>query len=248
MEKAKKIKIFIGLFYLVAICLFLYFFFSKFSLQDLTSYDFIRENRSYFFELKNSNLFLISIIFLLLTILWVFPFLGFGSPVALLGGFIFGKWIGTLIVVLGLSIGATFLYVFGNYFLKDLIREKFLNKFKTLEIKFKKSEFIYLLIYRFIGGIPWQLSCLIPTLFNVKVNNFFFATLIGIIPQIFLAVSIGSGLEKIIDQNSEVPSITDIIFSADIYIPILAFFGLILITIFLRKFSIKINYGAPTLY
>ena len=239
MEKAKKIKTFIGLFYLVAICLFLYFFFSKFSLQDLTSYDFIRENRSYFFELKNSNLFLISVIFLLLTILWVFPFLGFGSPVALLGGFIFGKWIGTFIVVLGLSIGATFLYVFGNYFLKDLIREKFLNKFKSLEIKFKKSEFTFLLIYRFIGGIPWQLSCLIPTLFNVRVKNFFFATLIGIIPQIFLAVSIGSGLEKIIDQNSEIPSITDIIFSADIYVPILAFFGLILITIILRKLFYK---------
>ena len=239
MEKAKKIKIFIGLFYLVAICLFLYFFFSKFSLQDLTSYDFIRENKSYFFELKNSNLFLISIIFLLLTILWVFPFLGFGSPVALIGGFIFGKWIGTLIVVLGLSIGATFLYVFGNYFLKDFIREKFLNRFKSLEIKFKKSEFTFLLVYRFIGGIPWQLSCLIPTLFNVRVKNFFFATLIGIIPQIFLAVSIGSGLEKIIDQNSEIPSITDIIFSADIYVPILAFFGLILITIILRKLFYK---------
>ena len=239
MEKAKKIKIFIGLFYLVAICLFLYFFFSKFSLQDLTSYDFIRENRSYFFELKNSNLFLISIIFLLLTILWVFPFLGFGSPVALLGGFIFGKWIGTFIVVLGLSIGATFLYVFGNYFLKDFIREKFLNRFKSLEIKFKKSEFTFLLVYRFIGGIPWQLSCLIPTLFNVRVKNFFFATLIGIIPQIFLAVSIGSGLEKIIDQNSEIPSVTDIIFSEDIYVPILAFFGLILITIILRKLFYK---------
>jgi len=223
----------------VAICLFLYFFFSKFSLQDLTSYDFIRENRSYFFELKNSNLFLTSIIFLLLTILWVFPFLGFGSPVALIGGFIFGKWIGTLIVVLGLSIGATFLYVFGNYFLKDLIREKFLNRFKSLETKFKKSEFTFLLVYRFIGGIPWQLSCLIPTLFNVRVKNFFFATLIGIIPQIFLAVSIGSGLEKIIDQNSEIPSITDIIFSADIYVPILAFFGLILITIILRKLFYK---------
>jgi uncharacterized membrane protein YdjX (TVP38/TMEM64 family) len=159
--------------------------------------------------------------------------------VALIGGFIFGKWIGTLIVVLGLSIGATFLYVFGNYFLKDLIREKFLNRFKSLETKFKKSEFTFLLVYRFIGGIPWQLSCLIPTLFNVRVKNFFFATLIGIIPQIFLAVSIGSGLEKIIDQNSEIPSITDIIFSADIYVPILAFFGLILITIILRKLFYK---------
>jgi uncharacterized membrane protein YdjX (TVP38/TMEM64 family) len=239
MEKAKKIKIFIGLSYLVVICLFLFFFFSKFSLQELTSYDFIRKNRSYFFELKNSNVFLISIIFLLLVVLWVFPFLGFGSPVALLGGFIFGKWVGTLIVVLGLSIGATCLYMFGNYFLKDLIKEKFLKKFKTLEIKFKKSEFLYLLIYRFIGGIPWQLSCLIPTIFNVKIKNFFFATLIGIIPQIFLAVSIGSGLEKLIDQNSKIPRITDIIFSADIYVPILAFFGLILTTIILRKLFYK---------
>jgi len=129
--------------------------------------------------------------------------------------------------------------MFGNYFLKDLIREKFLNKFKNLEIKFKRSEFIYLLIYRFIGGIPWQLSCLLPTIFNVKANNFFFATLIGIIPQVFLVVSIGSGLEKIIDQNSEVPRIADIIFSQDIYIPILAFFGLIIITIFLRKIFYK---------
>ena len=239
MEKTKKIKTIIGLSYLILVCLFLYFFFSKFSLQDLTSYDFIKQNRSYFFELKNSNLFLISIIFLLLTILWVFPFLGFGSPVALFGGFIFGKWIGTLIVVLGLSIGATLLYMFGNYFLKDFIREKFLNKYQRLEMKFKKSEFIYLLIYRFIGGIPWQLSCLLPTLFNVKVKNFFFATIIGIIPQIFLAVSIGSGLEKLIDQNSEVPEITDVIFSQDIYVPILAFFTLILFTIFLRKIFYK---------
>ncbi len=239
MEKTKKIKTIIGLSYLILVCLFLYFFFSKFSLQDLTSYDFIKQNRSYFFELKNSNLFLISIIFLLLTILWVFPFLGFGSPVALFGGFIFGKWIGTLIVVLGLSVGATFLYMFGNYFLKDFIREKFLNKYQSLEMKFKKSEFIYLLIYRFIGGIPWQLSCLLPTLFNVKVKNFFFATIIGIIPQIFLAVSIGSGIEKIIDQNSKIPKITDVIFSQDIYIPILAFFGLILFTIFLRKIFYK---------
>ena len=235
MEKTKKIKIFVGLFYITAICLFLYFFFSKFSLQELTSYDFIRENRSYFFELKNSNLFLLSIIFLSLTILWVFPFLGFGSPVALLGGFIFGKWIGTLLVVLGLSIGATFIYLFGNYFLKELIREKFLNKFQNLEQKFKKSEFIYLLLFRIVGGVPWQLQCLLPTLFDVKLKNYFFSTLFGIIPGVFIFVSIGNGLDKVIDQNSEVPGIADIIFSPDIYLPIVAFFGLILLSIFLRK-------------
>tara|TARA_B100001121_G_scaffold221569_1_gene194813 strand:- start:34 stop:756 length:723 start_codon:yes stop_codon:yes gene_type:complete len=235
MENAKKTKIIIGLSYLILLTIFLIFFFSKFSIQEITSYDFIRENRLYFSKLKNSNLFLISVIFLVFTIIWVFPFLGFGSPIALLGGFIFGKWLGTLIVVLGMSIGATFLYIFGNYFLKDLIREKFLNKYENLEKKFKESEFYYLLIYRFIGGIPWQLSCILPSIFNVRVKNFFFSSLIGIVPQIFLAVSIGSGLEKIIDQNSKVPKIKDIIFSPDIYIPIIAFLSLVLITIFLKK-------------
>ena len=235
MKKSKKIKLFIGISYLILVSIFLFLFFSKFSLQEISSYDFIKDNRTYFIELKNSNLFLLTIIFLILSILWVFPFLGFGSPVALVGGFIFGKWIGTLVVVLGLSVGATFLYTFGNYFLKDLIREKFLYKYKNLDIKFKKSEFNYLLIYRFIGGIPWQLSCILPTIFNVKVKNFFFATLVGIIPQIFLAVSIGSGLENIIEQNLEAPSIIEIIVSPEIYFPLILFFILLLITIFIRK-------------
>ena len=235
MEKAKKTKIIIGLSYLILLTIFVMLFFSKFSIQEITSYDFIKENRLYFLELKNSNLFLISIIFLIFTILWVFPFLGFGSPIALLGGFIFGKWLGTLIVVIGMTIGATFLYIFGNYFLKNFIREKFLNKYQNLEKKFKKSEFYYLLIYRFIGGIPWQLSCILPTIFDVKVKNFFFASLIGIVPQVFLAVSIGNGLEKIIDQNAEVPKLKDVILSPEIYLPISAFLSLVLLTIFLRR-------------
>ena len=54
---------------------------------------------------KKTNIFLLSLSFLFFTILWVFPFLGFGSPVALLGGFILGKWLGVIVVVFGLSIG-----------------------------------------------------------------------------------------------------------------------------------------------
>ena len=239
MEKNTKIKLYIGISYLILLSTFLFFFFSNFSIQEITSYDFIKENSLYLLEFKNSNLILVSITFLILTILWVFPFLGFGSPIALLGGFILGKWIGTIIVVLGLSIGATFLYIFGNYFLKELIEDKFLKKFHNLQIKFKKSEFLYLLIYRFCGGIPWQLSCILPTIFNVKVKNFFNATFIGIIPQIFLAVSIGSGLEKVIEQNSVAPGILDLISTKDIYIPLIIFVFLLFFSFLIRKIFYK---------
>ena len=234
MEKTKKIKLFIGLFYLVLIGLFLYYFFSKFSLQEITSFDFIKNNRDYFFELKKSNLFFLSTIFFIFTIIWVLA-AGFGSPIAIFGGFIFGKWMGSIVVVFGLSIGATLLYIFANFFLKELIKEKFLNKYQSLEAKFKKSEFIYLLVYRFIAGIPFAISNVLPCVFNVKVFNFFWATFIGLLPSIFLICSIGSGLEKIIDQNLEAPSVIDLISSRDIYIPLIVFACLIGVTIFLRK-------------
>ena len=238
MEKSKKIKIIIGIIYIVLVSSFLYFFLSKFSLEEITSYEFIKNNRDYFFNLKQSNLLLLSLVFIFLTIIWVL-LAGFGSPVALVAGFIFGKWLGTLVLIFGLSLGATMLYIFANYFFKDFIREKFLFKFKNLEFKFKKSEFNYLLFYRFVGGIPFVIANVLPCIFNVKISNFFWSTLLGIIPSVFLIVSIGSGLEKIIQQNLEPPRIVDLIYSPGIYIPIIAFLALIILTIIARKFFYK---------
>ena len=238
MEKSKKVKITLGLFYLLIVSSFLYFFLSKFTLDELTSYEFIKNNRDYFFMLKQTNLFLISLVFLISTIIWV-VMAGFGLPVALLAGFIFGKWLGIFLLIIGMTIGATILYILGNYFFKEMIKERFLNRFKNLEIKFKKSEFIYLLIYRFVGGIPFALSNVLPCIFNVKVHNFFWATLIGLTPALFLVVSIGSGLEKVIEQNLEAPRIIDLIYSSDIYIPIIAFIALIIITIIAKKIFYK---------
>jgi len=238
MEKSKKVKITLGLFYLLVVSSFLYFFLSKFTLEELTSYEFIKNNRDYFFGLKQTNLFLISLIFLIAIIVWVIM-AGFGLPVALLAGFIFGKWLGIFILLIGMTVGASILYILGNYFFKEVIKEKFLNRFKNLEIKFKKSEFIYLLIYRFIGGIPFALSNVLPCIFNVRVSNFFLATLIGIAPQLFLLVSIGSGLEKIIEQNLEAPRIIDLIYSPDIHIPMIAFAVLLIVAIVARKIFYK---------
>ena len=97
MEKAKKIKIILGIIYFLIVLIFLWFFFSNFSMDEITSYEFIRKNRDSLLGIKESNFFFIILLFILMTVIWVL-LLGFGSPVALLGGFIFGKWIGVLIV------------------------------------------------------------------------------------------------------------------------------------------------------
>ena len=91
-----------------------------------------------------------------------------------------------------------------------------------------------MIIYRVIGGIPFQISNLIPCMFSVRVKNFFLGTIIGITPQIFIMASLGAGLENQIQKNLEPPSFLQMITSFEIYAPILAFLFL-LILIFLFK-------------
>ena len=238
MEKSKKFKIFIGLLYLIIVSSFLFAIFTKFNFEDLTSYQFIQDNREYLFNIKNNNLFLVLFIFFILTIIWVF-LLGFGSPVALLGGFIFGKWVGIIVVAAGLSFGSLFLYIFANYFLKKTIIKKFSHKFKYLESKFKRNEFIYFFLYRFVGGIPFAIANVLPVLFNINLRNYFMGTFLGIIPQLFIYVSLGNGIEKIINKNNIPPSLFDLLFSPEIYLPISGFIFLILVTIMSRKLFYK---------
>tara|TARA_E500000331_G_scaffold3734_1_gene3716 strand:- start:1750 stop:2253 length:504 start_codon:yes stop_codon:yes gene_type:complete len=165
--------------------------------------------------------------------------LGFGSPVALLGGFIFGKWIGTFLVALGCSFGSSLLYLFGSYFLKDLIKKKFAKKYENLKKKFKKNEFTIFLIYRLVGGIPFAIANLLPIIFNVKLRNYFFGTFFGILPSLFIIASLGQGLEKTVQQNDQSISFIELILLPEIYIPILCFFLLMIISILARKIFYK---------
>ena len=234
MRKEKKIKIFLGSTYLLIILSFLWVFLDNFSLSEISSYEFIKNNNEYFNQLKNKNFFLISLVFFIFTIIWVL-LLGVASPILLLSGFIFGRWFGFIYAVLSLSIGATLLYIFANYFLKDLVEEKFSKRFSNLNEKFKKNEFSFFLIYRFVGGIPFSIANILPTIFNVKLKNFFFGSIIGMSPQILVGVSLGAGLNEIIQKNIEAPSLIELLLSPEIYIPIVAFVILLIVGIIIKN-------------
>ena len=235
MEKAKKIKIILGIIYFLIVSIFLWFFFSNFSMDELTSYEFIRKNRDSLLGITESNFFFIILLFILMTVIWVL-LLGFGSPVALVGGFIFDKWIGTLVVSISLTIGATCLYLFANFFLKELIEKKFEKKFSNLTQKIKKNEFLYFFIYRFVGGVPpFFVANILPILFNIKTSIYFFGSWLGMIPAIFVFTSLGSGLEKIINENIEAPSFFVLATSNEIYIPVIGFLFLIILSFFIKR-------------
>ena len=91
-------------------------------------------------------------------------------------------------------------------------------------------------MYRLVGGlgIPFGLQNLIPILFDMKKINYFLASLFGFIPSMFIMNTIGAGLNSYVEQANNFNMI-EFIFTPEIYLPILMFFGLMLFSLAIKK-------------
>ena len=233
--KSTNFKIYLGGLYLIVLFAAIYFFWSTFDLKDLTSYDLIKENRETILTYKDNNIFFLTIIFFIITIclnLLLCPML---LPTLIIG-FIFGKWVGTFILVFGNTIGGFLLYLLAKTFFSDLIEKKFKARFSKFIDFFKKNEFLYFMCFRFIGGggTPFPIQNILPVLFSMSSKNYIFATLLGILPTTFVTVALGSGIEKIIDQNEEL-SFLPVVQSPEIYLPIIGFFIILICAFTIKK-------------
>ena len=235
----KNIKIALGLIYILCLSLILYGFFIFVDVTQLNNYGYIRDKTQFLIEIRDQNLVWFTTLFFLFLILWIL-LLGFATPMALVAGFLFGKIYGTLISVFGFTIGCTLLYIFANQYFKSLILEKLSKRISKFKEIFNKNEFFYFMIFRFAGGggTPFAIQNLLPVLFNMKIKNYFFSTLIGLFPMVFILCAIGSGIEKIIENNID-PSFLTMIQNKEIYFPILGFFTILFLSFLLRKIYFK---------
>ena len=237
--ESSNIKIYLGGIYLIVLFLAFYFLFSTFDIKDLTSYEFIKENREIIIKYKNNNILFLTIIFFIITILLNLLLCPMILPTLIIG-FIFGKWLGTLILIFGNTLGGFLLYRLAKTFFSDLIEKKFKTKFSKFIDFFNKNETIYFMCFRFIGGggTPFPIQNILPVLFNMSAKNYITATLLGIIPTTFVTVALGSGIEKIIEKNAEL-SFLPVIQSPEIYLPIIGFFIILIIAFTIKKFYFK---------
>ena len=234
-----NLKLILGITYLVIISFGLYFLFSVVDIKNLMSYDFIKLNKDIILKYKSENFLFLTIIFFIFSIVWVL-LLGFAMPLLIFSGFVFGKWWGILIVLTSTTIGATLLYMLVGFFFREAIKEKLAPKFSKLKEFFIKNDILYFMSFRFIGGggSPYAVQNVLPILFDMSVKNYVIATFVGSMPSMFVTVALGSGIEKVIDQNVEL-SVSTVLFSPEIYIPIIAFFIILFIAFVIRKFYFK---------
>ena len=232
---SKNLKIFLGISYLIILFAFLYFIFTGIEMSKLNDFSYYKELQKNLSNYVSKNIITNIIYFFFFAVLWV-ALLGFGSPLLIISGILFGQWIGTLVSVVSISVGALTLYSLGNFFFRDFVKKILEQRFNKYILLFKRNEFYYFFIYRFIGGlgVPFGLQNLIPILFEMKKFNYFFSSFFGFIPGFFIFNTIGSGLSSYV-TNSEEFNLLDFILTPDIYSPILMFACLMIVSLIIKK-------------
>ena len=237
--KLSNVKWVIGSIYLLLLIAGITFLLTNYNIADFFSYEFIRINKNTILEYKRENFLALTSLFFIFSIVWVL-LLGFAMPLLIFSGFVFGKWWGILLVLTSTTIGAALLYFLASLFFRDIIKVKFAPKFSKLKKFFNKNELVYFMFFRFIGGggTPYAVQNTLPILFDMTMKNYIIATFIGSMPSMFVTVSIGSGIESILEQNEKI-SIVGVFFSPEIYAPIIGFFILLLIGFTVKKSYFK---------
>ncbi len=230
-----NLKLALATIYIICLGVLLFFVFSNLELRNLTNYTYIKDITSNFLAYKSANLLLFTLSFILISILWIF-LLGFGSPIVIVAGFLYGKWFGTILCILSFSIGSSFLYLFAQVYFKNLILNFLESKIKKFKDLFNKNEFLYFMLFRLAGGggLPFPIQNLLPIVFNMKVKNYFYATFLGLAPSTFIVCSLGSGIESLIKNNDSI-TYFDVILSPEIYLPIIAFLSIFICAYFVNK-------------
>ena len=232
---SKSLKLFLGISYIIILFVFLYFIFSYVDVSRLDDFLYYKELQIDLEKTIGKNLYINLLAFFLFCVVWV-SLLGFGSPLLLISGILFGKWIGTFISLLAISIGALILYSIASFFFKDLVYNLLEKRFSKYIYLFRKNEFNYFLAFRLAGGlgIPFGPQNVLPVIFNIKKSNYFFASFIGFIPVFFIWNTIGAGLNQYIKQADNF-SFISLLLNKEIYLPIIFFVIIMLISVIIKK-------------
>ena len=232
---SKSLKLFLGISYIIILFVFLYLIFSYVDVSRLDDFLYYKELQIDLEKTIGKNLYLNLLAFFLFCVVWV-SLLGFGSPLLLISGILFGKWIGTFISLLSISIGALILYSIASFFFKDLVYNLLEKRFSKYIYLFRKNEFNYFLAFRLAGGlgIPFGPQNVLPVIFNIKKLNYFFASFIGFIPMFFIWNTIGAGLNQYIKQADNF-SFVSLLLNKEIYLPIIFFVIIMLISVIIKK-------------
>lgn len=154
----------------------------------------------------------------------------------LIGGFLFGTVLGSVLVVTAATLGALLIFLAARTALGDALRARAGGWLTRMEEGFREGQVSYLLIMRLVPVVPFFVANLAPAFFGVRTLTYVWTTFVGIIPGTVVYISIGAGLGEQLARG-EAPDL-GVIFQPHVLGPLLGLAVLASLPLVLKKLGV----------
>lgn len=168
-----------------------------FGIVDRLSLETLSGNRDQLLAWVAANPLLSAIAFMAVYAAVVALSLPVATIVSLLGGFLFGRWLGTALIVSAATMGATAIFCVAKSSFGESLRDRAGPLYQKIAEDMQANAFAYLLFMRLVPVFPFFVVNVVPALFRVRTRSFIVATFIGIIPGTFVYANLGRELGTI---------------------------------------------------
>jgi len=165
-----------------------------FGIVDLLSLERLNANRDELLAWVATNPLLAALVFMAVYAGIVALSLPVATIVSLLGGFLFGRWLGTALIVSAATLGATAIFCVAKSSFGATLRDKAGPLYHKVAEDMQVNAFAYLLFMRLVPVFPFFLVNIVPALFRVRTRTYVIATLVGIVPGTFVYANLGREL------------------------------------------------------
>ena len=198
------------------------------------SLEVIKNNYQSLIDFTTDNFITSCLIFSIAYILVVAFSIPGASVMTLVGGFLFGVYVGSVLVVFSATIGAVIVYLAVKSALGEILKNKAKGNIEKMRNGFENDAFNYLLSIRLVPIFPFFIINIACGMLGVKLRDFFWATFLGIIPGSVIYVWVGTGLGFALKQGEDLN--LGIIFQPQFIVPIIALALLSLVPIIYKKY------------
>ena len=149
------------------------------------------------------NLLLALVLFCAAELLLVGLSLPVATGLSLLAGFLFGPWVGTLLVSFASTTGALLAMLAARYVLRGSLRRRIAARarwqlwLEALDRGFERDGWFYLLLIRMTPVLPFFAVNLLMGLTRVRPWTYWWTSQLGMLPTSFVVVSAGAGAGEI---------------------------------------------------
>ncbi|MDF1757306.1 MAG: TVP38/TMEM64 family protein [Legionellaceae bacterium] len=206
-------------------------------LQHYLTFESLKEHQNILLEWTTENFLLSIIIFIGIYTAAVAVSIPGAVLLTLAGGFLFGPIVGSILVVISATLGASALFFAVQTSIGDWFSKKATGWVNRMQSGFQENAFSYLLFLRLVPLFPFWVVNIVPALLLVNPITFIIATFFGIIPGSVVFVLVGNGLSHLFATN-QTPDLK-IILEPEILYPLLALAALSLVPIIYQKFFKK---------